>query len=158
MNERRRAKRLVITAVAEVTDLENNLVLEGYVANISATGIGVFMKRPMNTQSPPQSPVGAHHDAPLQESRRANTKDQSSTRVEESPQLAGGFFKLNGRVEIKMSFYTMTGIKDVEQIKGKVKRVEQISNVYNIGIQFDGLGPVKDREPIVYLNAAHKTL
>jgi ACT domain-containing protein len=113
MNERRRAKRLVITAVAEVADLENNLVLEGYVANISATGIGVFMKQPM---------------------------------------------KLNGRVEIKMSFYTMTGIKDVEQIKGKVKRVEQISNVYNIGIQFDGLGPVKDRELIAYLNAAHKTL
>ncbi|MCI0530018.1 MAG: PilZ domain-containing protein [Nitrospira sp.] len=113
MNERRQAKRVVITAVAEVTDPDNNLVQEGYVANISTSGIGVFMKRPL---------------------------------------------KLGNYVEIKMSFYTMGGIKDVEQIKGKVKRVEQISNVYNIGIQFDGLSSSKDRELIAYLNAAHETL
>lgn len=113
MNERRKAKRVVITAVAEVTDPVNNLVQEGYVANISTSGIGVFMKQSL---------------------------------------------KLGNRVEIKMSFYTMGGVKDVEQIKGTVRRVEQISNVHSIGIQFEGLNPSKDRELIAYLNAAHKTL
>jgi ACT domain-containing protein len=112
MNDRRKAKRVVITAVAEVNDPEGNSILEGYVANISTTGISVFMKQPL---------------------------------------------KVDSKVEIKMSFYTTDGIKDVGQIAGKIKRVEPISKVYNIGIEFDGLHPVKDRELIVYLNAAHKT-
>ena len=42
-----------------------------------------------NTHSTPQSPRLPG------ESRRANIKDQSSTRVEESPRLVGGFFKPN---------------------------------------------------------------
>ena len=57
----------------------------------------------LNAQSTPQLPrtkVRGHLrfsvQAPQQagESRRANTKDRSSTRVEESPQLAGGFFNV----------------------------------------------------------------
>jgi c-di-GMP-binding flagellar brake protein YcgR len=112
VGDRRKAERVVITAVAEVNSLEDNLMQEGYVANISTTGIGVFMKQP---------------------------------------------FKTGGQVEIKMSFYTMSGIKDLGQIRGKVKRVKSISKVYNIGIEFDGLHAVKDRELIAYLNAAHKT-
>ena len=111
MSERRKAKRVIITAIAEVNSPESNSAQEGYVANISDTGIGVFMKQPL---------------------------------------------KLNSRVEIKMSFYTLTGIKDVEHIMGKIKRVEPFSNVYNIGIEFDGLNPVKDRELISYLTAAQK--
>jgi c-di-GMP-binding flagellar brake protein YcgR len=113
MNDRRKAKRVVITAIAEVNDPEKNSVQEGYVANISDTGIGVFMKEPLGISS---------------------------------------------RVEIKMSFYTMTGIKDVERVSGKVKRVEAFSNVYSIGIAFDGLDPRKDSELISYLIAAQKTL
>lgn len=112
MNDRRRANRIVITAVAEVNNFEDNSIQEGYVANISTTGIGVFMKQP---------------------------------------------FKIGSQVEIKMSFYTTAGIKDVGQIKGKIKRVEPISKVYNIGIEFEGLHPVKDRELIAHLNAAQKT-
>lgn len=112
MNDRRKAKRVVITAVAEVTNLENHSVQEGYVTNISETGIGAFMKKSIKTGS---------------------------------------------RVEIKMSFYTMDGVKDVGNIKGKITRVESISKVYNIGIAFDGLDPGKDRELIAYLNAAEKT-
>ena len=111
MNERRKAKRVIITAIAEVNSLEANSIQEGYVANISDKGIGVFMKQPL---------------------------------------------KLNSRVEIKMSFYTLNGIKDVERIMGKIKRVEPFSNVYSIGIEFDGLDPVKDRELISYLTATQK--
>jgi c-di-GMP-binding flagellar brake protein YcgR len=112
MNDRRKAKRVVITAVAEVNHLEDNSMQEGYVANISTTGIGVFMKQPLKVGSP---------------------------------------------VEIKMSFYTTNGVKDVGQIMGKIKRVEPISQVYNIGIEFEGLHPARDRELISYLNAAQKT-
>ncbi len=111
MNERRKAKRVIITAVAEVNSFQDRLVQEGYVANISKTGIGVYMKRP---------------------------------------------FKLNRAVEIKMSFYTSTGVKDVERIAGKVKRVVPFANVYSVGIQFDGLDPKKDKELISYLKTAQQ--
>jgi len=47
---------------------------------------------PMNTHSPPQSPQLAG------ESRRANTNDQSSTRVEESPSLLGGSSMANNDI------------------------------------------------------------
>jgi len=110
-DERRKAKRLIITAVAEVNDLKDNFLQEGYVGNISVTGIGVFMRHPL---------------------------------------------EVGHQVEIKMSFYTLSGIKDVGQIRGKIKRVEPISNVCNVGIEFDGLDPTKDRELISYLLSAEK--
>jgi hypothetical protein len=113
MSERRQAERHVITAVAEVSVIENNFSQEGYVINISETGVGVFMKHPL---------------------------------------------KLNSTVEIKMSFYTNTGIKDVEKIRGKVKRVAPFNSVYNIGIQFDKLDPKKDHDLISYLKSAKKQL
>lgn len=93
--------------------MADSVVEEGYVANVSVSGMGVFMRRPLKLQNP---------------------------------------------VEVKLSFYTLSGIKDAGEIKGKVKRVEPISNVYNIGIEFDGLNPEKDRELIAYLAAAEKIL
>ncbi len=113
MKDRRKANRVIITAVAEVNDLTDNIIEEGYVANISVSGMGVFMRRPLKAQHP---------------------------------------------VEIKLSFYTLSGIKDAGQLKGRVKRVESISNVYNVGIEFDGLDHTKDRELMDYLTAAEKVL
>ena len=49
--ERRKAKRVIITAVAEVSDLKTLSVQEGYVSNISSTGVGVFLKNSMTPGS-----------------------------------------------------------------------------------------------------------
>lgn len=107
MEDRRESKRVVITAVAEVTDLNDHMTLEGYVANISTGGIGVFLLKPL---------------------------------------------KAGCQVEVKMSFYTNDGISDIQQIQGVVRRVEMFNNVYNTGIEFEGLDPKKDAELFSYLN------
>lgn len=49
--DRRKAKRMVITAVAEVSDFNSRVVHEGYVANVSATGVGVFLLKPLRVGS-----------------------------------------------------------------------------------------------------------
>ncbi len=104
--DRRKSKRVVITAVAEVTDLNDHETLEGYVANISTGGIGVFLLKPL---------------------------------------------KAGSQVEVKMSFYTNEGISDVQHVQGVVRRVEMFNNVYNTGIEFEGLDPKKDAELFSYL-------
>jgi c-di-GMP-binding flagellar brake protein YcgR len=64
--------------------------------------------------------------------------------------------KLNTAVEIKLSFYTLNGIKDVRWITGKIKRVQPFSNVHNVGIQFDSLDPTKHQDLIDYIKEAQK--
>lgn len=107
-DDRRKSKRVLITATAEVSDLSGNMAQEGYVMNISSGGVGLFLKSPIQVGSP---------------------------------------------VEVKLSFYATTGIRDVRQIRGYVKRVELFSNVYNTGIEFEPLDPGKDQDLISYLSA-----
>ena len=111
MTDRRKARRIIITCIAEVSPIEENYIQEGYVTSISRTGLGVFLQRPI---------------------------------------------KAKNEVNLKLSFFSITGIKDIENIRGTVVWGERMRNVYHIGIQFARLDPKKDAELISYLDSAEK--
>ncbi len=111
MTDRREARRVIITCVAEVSSVGENHIQEGYVTSISRTGLGVFLQRPIKAKS---------------------------------------------EVNLKLSFFSVTGIKDIENIRGIVVWGERMRNVYHIGIQFARLDPKKDAELISYLDSAEK--
>ncbi len=113
MKDRRKAKRVIITCVAELTCLSRNISLEGYVTNISRKGLGM-MTRP---------------------------------RLEEGDEVI-----------VKLSFFGVNGVNEVENIKGRAKRVQPLGNVFSLGIEFDKTVEQKSPELFSYIHAAEKSL
>jgi len=61
-------------------------------------------------------------------------------------------------VVIKLSFFALDGVEEVENVRGKVKRVQPIANVYSIGIQFISLVQKEPSKIFSYIDAAEKSL
>jgi len=111
--ERRKGKRIVITCVAEVTSLSTHHFIEGYVTNISRSGLGLMAKKNLDKEE---------------------------------------------EVVIKLSFFALDGVEEVENVRGKVKRVQSIADVYSIGIQFKSLVQKEPSKIFTYIDAAEKSL
>ena len=113
MKERRKGKRIVITCVAEVTSLSTHRFIEGYVTNISRSGLGLMARKNLDKEE---------------------------------------------EVMIKLSFFALDGVEEVENVRGKVKRVQSIADVYSIGIQFKSLAQKEPTKILTYIDAAEKSL
>ena len=61
-------------------------------------------------------------------------------------------------VMIKLSFFALDGVEEVENVRGKVKRVQSIADVYSIGIQFKSLVQKEPSKIFTYIDAAEKSL
>jgi hypothetical protein len=64
----------------------------------------------------------------------------------------------NADVIVKLSFFGVDGIKEVENIKGRVERVHAFANVYTIGIQFEPLSEKENPKLLSYIDVAEKSL
>ncbi len=64
----------------------------------------------------------------------------------------------DAEVVVKLSFFGVDGIKEVENIKGRVNRVHSLANVYSIGIQFEQLSEKENPKLLSYIDAAEKSL
>ena len=61
-------------------------------------------------------------------------------------------------VMIKLSFFALDGVEEVENLRGKVKRVQSIAEVYSIGIRFNSSVQKDPSKILTYIDAAEKSL
>ena len=113
MKERRKEKRVIITCVAEVTSLSTHKFIEGYVTNISRSGMGLMARKNLDKEE---------------------------------------------EVMIKLSFFALDGVEEVENVRGKIIRVQSLADVYSIGIKFKSLPQKETSKIFSYIDAAEKSL
>ncbi|HEX9756454.1 MAG TPA: PilZ domain-containing protein [Nitrospiria bacterium] len=61
-------------------------------------------------------------------------------------------------VIVKLNFFGMNGVNEVENVRGRVKRVAPLANVFSVGIQFEIANEKEASHLFAYIDAAEKSL